>query len=131
MEGARDLIVDLKGRGHPVVLSSSAKQNEVERYLDLLEARDLVDGWTTSADVEATKPNPDLIQAAVEKSGADEAVMIGDSTWDVEAAKNADVKTIALLTGGFSEAELLDFGATAVFESIADLRKKLDDTPLA
>ena len=131
MEGARDLIVDLKERGHPVVLSSSAKDNEVDRYLDLLEARDLVDGWTTAADVEATKPNPDLIQAAMEKAGTDEAVMIGDSTWDVEAAKNAKVKTIALLTGGFSEAELLEFGAVAVFESIADLRKKLDDTPLA
>jgi phosphoglycolate phosphatase-like HAD superfamily hydrolase len=90
-----------------------------------------VDGWTTSADVEATKPKPDLIQVAIEKAGTDEAVMIGDSTWDVEAAKNADVKTIALLTGGFAESELLDFGAVAVFESIADLRKKLDDTPLA
>ena len=131
MEGARDLLVDLKERGHPVVLSSSAKANEVDRYLDLLDARELVDGWTTAGDVEATKPRPDLIEEALKKSGADEAVMIGDSTWDVEAAKNANVKTIALLTGGFSESELLDFGAVAVFESIADLRKKLDDTPLA
>jgi HAD superfamily hydrolase (TIGR01509 family) len=130
VEGARDLLVDLKDRGHPVVLSSSAKAKEVDHYLDLLDARDIVDGWTTSADVEATKPKPDLIQAALEKSGADEAVMIGDSTWDVEAAKNAGVKTIALLTGGFSEQELREFGAVAVFESIADFRKKLDDTPL-
>ncbi len=131
MEGARDLLRDLKERGHPVVLSSSAKENEVDKYLDLLDARDIVDGWTTSADVDATKPRPDLVKAALEKSGADDAVMIGDSTWDVEAAKNAGIKTIALLTGGFSEKELLDFGAAAVFESIADLRKKLDDTPLA
>jgi HAD superfamily hydrolase (TIGR01509 family) len=130
VEGARDLLNDLKERGHPVVLSSSAKAKEVDRYLDLLDAREVVDGWTTSADVEATKPEPDLIQAALEKSGADTAVMIGDSTWDVEAAKNAGIETIALLTGGFSERELLDFGAVAVFESIADLRKKLDDTPL-
>jgi HAD superfamily hydrolase (TIGR01509 family) len=130
VEGARDLLVDLKDRGHPVVLSSSAKAKEVDHYLDLLDARDIVDGWTTSADVEATKPKPDLIQAALEKSGADEAVMIGDSTWDVEAAKNAGVKTIALLTGGFSEQELREFGAVAVFESIADFRKKLDDTLL-
>jgi HAD superfamily hydrolase (TIGR01509 family) len=130
VEGARDLLNDLKERGHPVVLSSSAKAKEVDRYLELLDAREIVDGWTTSADVEATKPEPDLIQAALEKSGADTAVMIGDSTWDVEAAKNAGIETIALLTGGFSERELLDFGAVAVFESIADLRKKLDDTPL-
>ena len=130
MGGARDLIVDLKERGHPVVLSSSAKENEVEKYLDLLDARDLVDGWTTSADVEATKPNPDLITAARDKSGADQAILIGDSTWDVEAAKNAKVETVALLTGGFSEQELLDAGAVAVFDSIDALRKKLDDTPL-
>jgi HAD superfamily hydrolase (TIGR01549 family) len=130
VEAARDLLIDLKERGHPVVLSSSAKAKEVDRYLDLLDAREVVDGWTTSADVEATKPEPDLIQAALEKSGAGTAVMIGDSTWDVEAAKNAGIETIALLTGGFSERELLDFGAVAVFESIADLRKKLDDTPL-
>ena len=130
MDGARDLILDLKERGHPVVLSSSAKENEVERYLDLLDARDLVDGWTTSADVEATKPDPDLITAARDKSGANRAVLIGDSTWDVEAAKNAEVETIALLTGGFSEQELLDAGAVAVFDSIAALREKLDDTPL-
>jgi phosphoglycolate phosphatase-like HAD superfamily hydrolase len=81
--------------------------------------------------VEATKPKPDLIQAAIEKSGTGEAVMIGDSTWDVAAANNAEAKTIALLTGGFAESELLDFGAVAVFGSIGDLRKKLDDTPLA
>ena len=130
MEGARELIVDLKGRGHPVVLSSSAKENEVERYLDLLEARDIVDGWTTSADVDATKPDPDLITSAATKAGADSAVLIGDSTWDVKAAKNAGVETIALLTGGFSEPELLDAGAVAVFDSIAALRAKLDDTPL-
>ncbi len=131
MEGARDLICDLKERGHPVVLSSSAKENEVERYLDLLNARDLVDGWTSSGDVDATKPHPDLIKSAIEKSGADDAVMVGDSTWDVEAAKNAGIETIGLLTGGFSEQELREFGAVAVFESIADMRKKLDDTPLA
>ncbi len=131
LEGAIDLIRDLKERGHPVVLSSSAKGNEVDHYLDLLDARDLVDGWTTSSDVEATKPEPDLIQAALEKSGADDAVMIGDSAWDCEAAKNAGLKTIGLLTGGFSERELREFGAIGVFESLPDLRRHLDDTPLA
>jgi HAD superfamily hydrolase (TIGR01509 family) len=130
MQGARELIADLKKRGQSVVLASSAKANEVEHYLDLLDARELADGWTTSADVEATKPEPDLVKAAMEKAGGGKAVMVGDTPWDVKAAKRARVPTVTLLTGGFSAAELEDAGAVAVFESIDDLRASLDDTPL-
>ena len=121
LAGARALIEDLKRRGHAVVLASSAKQEEVDHYLDLLDARELVDDWTTSADVEATKPEPDLVQAAVDKAGGGEAVMVGDSVWDCEAAKRAGLATVAVLTGGFSEAELLEAGASQVVESIAEL----------
>jgi HAD superfamily hydrolase (TIGR01549 family) len=131
LEGARELIDDLKGRGHAVVLASSAKEDEVEHYLELLDARELADGWTTSADVEATKPEPDLVQAAIDKAGGGEAVMVGDSTWDCEAAKRAGIETVAVLTGGFSEAELRDAGAVAVYHSIDDLRESLGETPLA
>jgi HAD superfamily hydrolase (TIGR01549 family) len=128
--GARELIVDLKDRGHPVVLASSAKKDEVEHYLELLDARRLADGWTTSADVEATKPAPDLVKAALEKVGDNDGVMVGDTTWDCEAAERAGVETIAVLTGGFSEAELRDAGAVAVFESVQALRAGLGRTPL-
>jgi HAD superfamily hydrolase (TIGR01549 family) len=131
LRGARELIEDLKERGHAVVLASSAKEDEIDHYLDLLDARDLADDWTTSADVEATKPEPDLVKAAVEKAGGGDAVMVGDTTWDCEAAGRAGVPTIAVLTGGFSEAELRDAGAVVVFESIEELREGLDDTPLA
>ena len=130
LAGARALIVDLKDAGHPVVLASSAKPDEVDHYLDLLDARELVDDWTTSGDVEATKPEPDLVQAAVEKAGGEEAVMVGDSTWDCEAARRAGVETVAVLTGGFSEQELREAGASEVFESIESLRKGLGQTPL-
>jgi len=130
-EGARELIAELKDRGHRVVLASSAKKEEVEHYLDLLDASDLADGWTTAADVEATKPAPDLVRAAVEQAGGGDAVMIGDTTWDCEAAGRAGVPAIAVLTGGFAEQELVDAGAVAVFESIADLRGRLGETPLA
>jgi HAD superfamily hydrolase (TIGR01549 family) len=130
-EEARELLVDLKERGHAVVLASSAKKDEVDHYLDLLGARDLADGWTTSADVEATKPEPDLVLAAVEKAGGGEAVMVGDTTWDCEAAGRAGVATLAVRTGGFSPQELEQAGATAVFESVAELRVRLDETPLA
>jgi HAD superfamily hydrolase (TIGR01549 family) len=131
LEGARELIEDLKNRGHAVVLASSAKKHEVEHYLELLDARELADDWTTSDDVEATKPEPDLVVAAVEKAGGGEAVMVGDSTWDCEAAKRAGLETIAVLTGGFSEQELRDAGAMVVYTSIQDLRESLDETPLA
>jgi HAD superfamily hydrolase (TIGR01549 family) len=130
-EGARDLIVDLKERDHPVVLASSAKPDEVEHYLDLLDARELLDDWTDSGDVDATKPAPDLVRAAMEKAGTSDAVMVGDSTWDCVAAERAGIQTVAVLTGGFSEAELRDAGAVVVFESIAELRERLDETPLA
>jgi HAD superfamily hydrolase (TIGR01509 family) len=131
LQGARGLIEDLKQRDHAVVLASSAKEHEVDHYLELLDARELADGWTTSADVEATKPEPDLVVAAVEKAGGGDAVMVGDSTWDCEAAKRAGLDTIAVLTGGFSEDELREAGALVVYSSIEDLRESLDETPLA
>jgi HAD superfamily hydrolase (TIGR01549 family) len=127
---ARDLIDELRRRGHAVVLASSAKSHEVDHYLDLLDAREVVEGWTTSADVEHTKPQPDLVAAAREKAGGGDAVMVGDSTWDCEAARRCGVPTVALLTGGFSEPELRAAGAVCVYESIGELIERLDETPL-
>ena len=115
LAGARELIVDLQRMGRRIVLASSAKPDEVEHYLDLLDARGLADAWTTAGDVESTKPEPDLVHAALERAGTDSAVMVGDSTWDCEAAQRAGVQTIAVLTGGFSEQEL---------------RRRLSQTPL-
>jgi HAD superfamily hydrolase (TIGR01549 family) len=123
LEGARELIVKLKEEGSTVILASSAKEEEVDHYIDLLDARDLVDDWTTSADVESTKPDPDLVHAALGKAtDGNQSVMVGDSVWDVKAAKAAGLPTLAVLTGGFSEAELREAGASQVVESIADLR---------
>ena len=130
LEGARGLMEELRERGHTVVLASSAKEDEVDHYLDLLDARGLAESWTTSADVDATKPEPDLVKAAIEKAGGGEAVMVGDSIWDVEAAKRAGLDTVAVLTGGFSEGELRDAGAGWAFESIGALRAAIDETPL-
>lgn len=132
MEGSRELIEQLKARGHTVVLASSAKEDEVEHYLDLLDARELADDWTTSADVESTKPAPDLVSSALQKAGAsaDDAVMVGDTPWDVEAALKAGVKTLTVRTGGFGVDELEEAGSLAVFESVAELCEKLDQTRL-
>ena len=128
--GARDLIVDLKDRGHTVILASSAKGTELEHYLDLLDARDLVDDFTMSDDVEETKPQPDLVNAALQKAGTDSGVMVGDTTWDIEAARKAGVETIAVMTGGFGEDELREAGAIDVYDSIEDLRQRIGETPL-
>jgi HAD superfamily hydrolase (TIGR01509 family) len=130
LEGAHELIAELKDRGLRVVLASSSPLDELERYLDLLEARDLADAWTTKDDVEATKPEPDLILAALEKAKTRSAVLVGDTRWDVEAARKAGVETVCLLTGGWSKQELREAGAVVVFESAADLRERLDETPL-
>ncbi|HEV7614957.1 MAG TPA: HAD family hydrolase [Solirubrobacterales bacterium] len=121
MAGARELIEALREEGATVILASSAKQEEVDHYLDLLDARDLVDGWTSADDVEETKPAADLVTVALEKGGGGPALLIGDSTWDVKAASAAGVATLAVLTGGFSEEELREAGAFEVLESIAEL----------
>jgi phosphoglycolate phosphatase-like HAD superfamily hydrolase len=126
LDGARELIVELRDQVDSVVLASSAKEDEVEHYLTLLRARDLVDAWTTSADVDATKPKPDLIQAAMEKAATSDGVMIGDSVWDFQAAERAGVRSIAVLTGGFSEQELLEAGAARAFEDLGELREWIE-----
>jgi HAD superfamily hydrolase (TIGR01549 family) len=130
LAGARELIVDLKERGLSVVLASSSIERHLDHFLDLLDARDLVEAWTTKDDVEASKPEPDLVRAALDKAGTDDATMLGDTPWDVESARKAGLETICLLTGGFCEQELRDAGAVAVFDSLETLRERLAETPL-
>jgi HAD superfamily hydrolase (TIGR01509 family) len=131
LDGAHELIADLKERGLTIVLASSSPEDELDHYLELLHARDLADAWTTKEDVGATKPAPDLVRAALDKAGTDSAAMIGDTRWDVEAAGKAGIETVCLMTGGWSEQELRDAGAVAVFESVDELRERLAETPFA
>jgi HAD superfamily hydrolase (TIGR01509 family) len=130
LPGARDLLEALHVRGHTIVLASSAKPDELQHYIGLLDAQEIVDGWTDSGDVAKTKPEPDLVRAAVDKAGGGPAVMIGDSTWDCAAAGRAGLATIGVLTGGFSEEELAEAGAATVFRSLRELQDGLDSTPL-
>jgi HAD superfamily hydrolase (TIGR01509 family) len=129
LHGSRELILDLKERGLTVVLASSSPQQELDHYLELLDARELADAWTTKDDVESTKPEPDLVNAALDKAGTGNAVMVGDTRWDVEAAAKAGVETACVMTGGWSAQELREAGAVAVFESVDELRERLDETP--
>jgi beta-phosphoglucomutase-like phosphatase (HAD superfamily) len=128
---ARELLVALGDGGRTVVLASSAKEQEVDHYLDLLDARDLVAGWTTSADVEATKPEPDLIVAAHDRAGNGAAVVIGDSTWDARAAARAGLQAVGVLTGGVGAQELREAGAAEVYDDLRDLIRRIGDPPLA
>jgi HAD superfamily hydrolase (TIGR01549 family) len=129
LDGAHDLLAAAREQGFRVALASSGDPDHVRRYLDLLDVGDLAEEWTTSADAEQTKPAPDLVAIAAEKVGGDEAVLVGDSTWDCLAARNADLPCVAVRTGGFSGEELRDAGAEHVFDSLPDLRKALSDLP--
>jgi HAD superfamily hydrolase (TIGR01509 family) len=134
LPGARDLLLAIKEHGHQLVLASSAQKRHVDVFLDKLDARDIVDDWTTSADVETSKPAPDLLQVALKKLGAPPdapSVMIGDSVWDIKAAKRAGMPAIAVRSGGFGDDELREAGAIAIYDTPGDLTKALDDTPLA
>ncbi len=123
LEGARELVEELKRRDLRVVLASSANEDDLDHFLDVLGVRDLVDGWTTNDDVERSKPHPDIVNAALERAGTDDAVMVGDSRWDIEAAANAGLDTVCVITGGWSRQELADCGAVAVYDSLVDLRE--------
>jgi HAD superfamily hydrolase (TIGR01509 family) len=134
LPGARDLLLAIKDRGHRLVLASSGQPRHVDVALDLLDARDIADAWTSSEDAEATKPAPDLLQVALQKLGAPDdaaSVMIGDSVWDVEAAKRAGMPAIVVRSGGFGDDELRDAGAVGIYDTPGDLAAALDETPLA
>ena len=111
----------LRDQRRRVVLASSAEEHELERYRELLSADSLTDGATSAADVDRTKPAPDLLEAAVDLGGGGPAVMVGDSVWDCAAAEPLGIPVIALLTGGFGEEELRTAGAAAVVPSLASL----------
>ena len=96
LEGAHELIADLKERGRTTVLASSSPEKDIDHYLDLLEARDLADGWTTEDDVEATKPEPDLVRAALAMARTDEAVLVGAELIRVRDATREDEPVIVV-----------------------------------
>ncbi|MFD9733558.1 HAD family hydrolase [Umezawaea sp. NPDC059074] len=131
LEGAhRFVTAAATEHGYAVVLASSGKREHVEHYLDLLDVRDVIAGFTTAEDAEDSKPAPDLLQIALAKTDAERAVVVGDSVWDCDAARRIGLPVVAVRTGGFGEAELLEHGATFVYRELDDLRADLSDLPL-
>ena len=128
LPGAAELLRTLHDRGLKVVLATSGQPDQTDRLLDLVDGGDHVDARTTSDEADRSKPAPDLIDAAIEKAGGHVAAVVGDAVWDVEAAVKAGRYGIGLLSGGFSEGELRDAGASEVFATPAGLVEHLDDT---
>jgi phosphoglycolate phosphatase-like HAD superfamily hydrolase len=126
LPGARELLEQLAGDDVAVVLASSAPPAEVEDYLDLLDARELVTAWTSAADGDRSKPDPEPIRIALERSGRDTAVVIGDAPWDCHSAAGAGQPCLSVLTGGYSRAELGEAGAAAVYEDLVELGGDLE-----
>lgn len=131
--GARQLLSTLAARGVIVVLATSAPEDELAVLRDVLEVDDHVAHMTSSGDVEEAKPEPDLIEVALARAEVkpEDAILVGDTVYDVMAASRAGVATIGVLSGGVSAAELLGAGAIAVYDDTAALLAALDESALA
>lgn len=132
-DGARELVSVLASRGVTVVLATSAPEDELATLRGVLGIDDDVAHVTSSGDVETAKPEPDIVEVALERAGSEAAdsFMIGDTIYDVMAADRAGVRTIGVLSGGVSAAELRDAGAIAVYDDVRALLDGLDNSPLA
>ncbi|MGZ5418773.1 MAG: HAD family hydrolase [Nocardioides sp.] len=130
LPGADDLLETLKRRGFSVVLASSGTKTQTEQALALLDRSELADAWVCSADVDESKPAPDLVEAALARVNGLQAVMVGDAVWDVKAAESAGLRAIGLRCGGFSEAELREAGAVTVFDGPRDLVDRFETSGL-
>jgi HAD superfamily hydrolase (TIGR01509 family) len=129
---AAELLRKAKSTGLIVVLATSASARDARFLRASLDADDVIDHATTSDDAESSKPEPDIIHAALEATGlrAQDCVFVGDTVWDVKAAKRAGMDCVCVLTGGIAEADLLEAGAVAVYPAVTDLLDAFDDSPL-
>ena len=130
----RELFERLKADGKKIILASSAKGAEVAFHLGVIGGEDLVDGTTSADDVEHSKPCPDIFAAALEKVkplGPDEVVVVGDSPFDVEAAKKLGIRVIGLRSGGFPDDVLREAGADMLYDDAADLLRGYESSLIA
>ncbi len=132
-EGASELIKCVHASGRKVVLASSAKREELEHYLELLGVESLIAATASIDDVETSKPEPDIFDAALEKVGVDpsNALVVGDTIYDVEAAVRSGIATVGVTSGPFDERQLKEAGAIAVFADVSSILREFDRSPLA
>ena len=130
----RELFERIRADGKRIALASSAKAEELANYERIAGIEDLIDAETSSDDAENSKPHPDIFHAALDRLGGvdpAEVIIVGDTTYDAEAAGKAGLRTIGLLCGGWPEAELLEAGCIALYSDPADLLRQYDRSPLA
>lgn len=132
LPGARSLLHRVADLGLQVVLATSAPEDELALLRDVLDCDDVVSAVTSSRDVDTAKPEPDIIEVALDRAGvtAERAVFVGDAVWDVEACVRAGVTCIGVLTGGVGRDELMRAGAADVFENARELLEHIGETPL-
>jgi HAD superfamily hydrolase (TIGR01509 family) len=132
--GVRELFERIRAVGQRAVLASSGNADEVEQYKEIANIADLIDSDTSSDEAERSKPFPDIFQAALAKLqglSCDEAVVVGDTPYDAEAARRAQIKSIGVLSGGFTGQALRDAGCIAIYHGPEDLLHRYDNSPLA
>jgi HAD superfamily hydrolase (TIGR01509 family) len=131
LRGSRELVERVRALGWVAVAASSAKKEELRPLLRVAGVDGIMDGATSSDDAEESKPDPDIIEAALERAGVgpQDAIMIGDTPYDIQAASRAGVRTIAFSSGGWDDADLR--GAIAIYDGPWDLVQQLHDSPLA
>jgi HAD superfamily hydrolase (TIGR01509 family) len=131
----RELFVRLRSDGYKLALASSSKGDELQYYKRLAHVDDLLEAETSSEDAERSKPHPDIFEAAVKQLGSEvkpeDTMVIGDTPYDMEAARKIGIKGIGVLCGGFSEQSLRDAGAIAIFEGPSDLLNRYEETPFS
>lgn len=129
LPGARRLLQTCAGRGLRTVLATSASKRELEALLRCLDAESAITAVTSADDADQSKPAPDIVQVALDRSGlsAEEVVFVGDAVWDVQAAGKLSIPCIGVTSGGICAAELLDHGAAAVYADPEDLLDHLDE----
>jgi membrane protein len=129
--GARDLLARCRDVGLKVVLASSAAGEELRHYVELLDIGDILDATTSADDVGCSKPCPDIFDTARQKAGVapDEALVVGDTPYDIEAAAKAGMKAIGVRSGKFSDESLS--GAVAIFDDVAEILDRFDASPLS
>lgn len=127
----RQLLEQMAGRGLMLIVVTSGVRESADKLLTAARVDDIIDAVVTSADARNTKPDPDIILAALERENItpDEALMFGDTPYDIEAAQKAGVKCVAVCSGGWSENELREAGAIAVYQDTADVLAHFDDSP--
>ena len=133
LPGAREVLEGVAAMGLQVVLATSAPDDELSILREVLDRDDIVSEMTSSADVDTAKPQPDIINVALDRAGvtAERAVFVGDAVWDAEACRRAGVPSIGVLSGGISRQELTAGGARLVFEDARELTQHIDESPIA